>query len=172
MKAKVALLCILVSFLIGCSDKSIKEKHLEVSGISFHEALSAVDYTINGIVFCLNVGIEFAEEGDPFCVRLEAVKQYETNQMVTLRKVKVTSTEKKQYQLVDEASLPLQLKFERMGGESPSMKSVCFYQFQGRLNPDFDKNEVLTVAILVEVGGQTKELVYDLSPFVNIVETR
>jgi hypothetical protein len=159
---KPIIFSVLILLIAGCS-KSWDEKHLDVDGADSYHAELVLERTINGVIFFLDIGVKFDEPNEPFCVRLGALSELGKEKLITVLNVEVSSSEESEYELITKNNLPLQLRLKPWEGYK---KSICHYEFDGRLNPDFERNEQVTIKMKLEVEGETKELIFELTPVI------
>jgi hypothetical protein len=162
------LLYIFISHLTSCSDNSWEEKQITIDAPTISDVTNNSEgypeYTINDIVFCLKIGVEFDEYDNPFSILLEALSKDTEKHVVKLEKATILSNKKIQYNLLLKTKLPQELKLEY--NKNALSGNVYSFKFNGRLNPRFDENEVITVKLLLSVDGARKEIAYKLIPFI------
>jgi hypothetical protein len=158
-----------VFMIVGCSERSWTEVQLEVNTPNLFQVkdLKAYpEFSINNVVFCLNVGVQFDEPGFPFCIKLSALSKCDDTHTITLETVTALSVSGHQYHLISEDKLPLQIKLDSQVSSSLDLWSVYSFEFDGRLGSSLEKGEEITLDMLLNVDGVEGELTYTLVPVV------
>lgn len=155
---KPILFSVLISLAAGCS-KSWDEKHLDINGADSYQANLALDYSINGIMFFLDVG---NPESNTFNIRLGALSEVGNEKLITIHGAETKSSEETQYKQITQSTFPLHLELK----PEDEKKSICRHEFEKLDTPRFERNEHLTIKFNIEVEGEKKELVYELTPVI------
>lgn len=169
---KQIVLWLSVFMIVGCSERSWTEVQLEVNAprIFQVEDLKAYpEFSINNVVFCLDVGTKFDEPGFPFCIKLSALSKCNETHTITLETVTALSISGHQYHLISEDKLPLLMKPDSRVSSSLDLWSAYSFEFDGRLGSSLEKGEEITINMLLNVDGLKGELNYTLIPVVKKV---